>query len=289
MAEASDVSGVSTPEISTQAKQVFPVYLIHSGWSLSELDQFLEEFGGEDGGAGFLRIVYDSEGHETKRTVAILSDDLYNGLMADGCHERRHGRDFVVKPFELKENNFPGEGRTNSLFVPVPKDLRSEDRTVVSAISDKLQHLSEWNIVPAESWTVKPLLESREKGGIKGGCFISFKKEISRECRAMVRVLLTDTYWPKSSTEQSEENREVFHCFWARGRKDYKGQKSDKPSTEDDGKKAKDFKKERAIKNAVRKAVPLKEGKPVKSVQKKAPTVPVTKQPTLKKETENSE
>jgi len=307
MADTSVDSGVSTPEVSNGENLTFPVYIIHSQWSLLKLDNFLSEYGE----VGFLRIVYDKDGNETDRNIAILPETSYNALCKDGFDRRQYGKGCVISPYVLRDNNFPGEERTNTLFIPVPKDLGADDDTVVEAINDKLKHLSEWNIIPADSWSINAPLKSREKGGIRGGCFVSFKRDVPIECRSMVRVLITDTYWPESE-ENSSEERPVFRCFWARARKERtekgggkkdpsdhterteKGGSKKDPSdrterTEKGGGKkdpsdretdeSKQAKKREAIQNVVKKAKPVK-GAPAK----KAATVPIptTSQPTLK-------
>lgn len=278
MADTSVNNGVSTPEVSNGENLNFPVYLIHSKWSLTKIDTFL----GDYGEVGFLRIVYDKDGNETDRNIAILPESSYNALCEDGFDRRQYGKGCVIAPYVLRDNNFPGEERTNSLFIPVPKDLSADDETVVSTINDKLKHLSEWKIIPVDSWSVNAPLKSREKGGIRGGCFVTFRKDVPIECRAMVRVLITDTYWPDLE-ENGSDDRPVFRCFWARSRKerserpDKRGDKKGQSEQESD--EVKEAKKKEAIQNVVKKAKPVK-GK----VTKKGSTVPIpsTNQPTLK-------
>ena len=281
----SDTIAVSGAEAQEQCS--FPVYLIYSKWSLPQLDNFLKDFGD----VGFLRIVYDNEGKETDRTIAILPPDVYETLCNEGYGEakqgsRSYGRGLRVTPFLLRDNCFPGEGRTKTLFVPVPKDLGADDSQVIAAVIDKLKHLSEWGIVEENSWSVNVPLRSREKGGVKSGCFVSFKRDVALERIAMVRVLLTDTYWPE---QPDETERAVFRCFWARDRKDQderppktdRGNKNEK-SNGDDVNKAKEDKKRQAIQKMVKKAQPMV--KKAQPMVKKAPTVPLTSQPVLKAE-----
>jgi hypothetical protein len=201
----------------TESVPHFPVYIIRSKWSLVQLDNFLKYYGD----VGFLRIVYDINGRETDRTIAILSESAYASLCAKGYNSHRNSQgvpnNFTVSPFILKENDFPGNNTTATLFVPVPKPLCGDETEVLATIIDKLKHLSEWGIVEDESWVLNLPLVSREKGGVKKGCFISFKRGVSIESIAMVRVLLTDTYWPD---EDINGERPVFRCFWARDRND---------------------------------------------------------------------
>lgn len=266
--------GVDTKALT---ESTFPVYMIYSDWSLPQLDTFLAKYGN----VGFLRIVYDNDGKETNRTIAVLPETAYDALCSDGYDHRQYGRGIKISQFLLNESNFPGEGRNKTLFVPVPKDLGGDDSQVISAIVDKLKHLAEWNIIPADSWSVNVPLKSREKGGVRSGCFISFKREVVLDRIAMARVLLTDTYWPE---ENAEAERPVFRCFWARDRKEYvpktAGKSSSSGKTEEspeDQVKVKEEKKRRSIQNLAKGAKPVGKFTP-----KKASTVPITVQPTLK-------
>jgi len=174
------------------------VYIIYSRWSLSQLDNFLKDYGD----VGFLRIIYDNTGKETDRTIAIITQQVYKSLCNSGYGvssqgSRSYGKGFKIMPFSMKENNFPGLGRTKTIFVPVPKYFENDDSRVIVAVDDKLKHLAEWDIIPDKSWIVNVPLKSREKGGVNGGCFISFNQEVPIEQIATVRILLTDTYWPE--------------------------------------------------------------------------------------------
>jgi hypothetical protein len=263
----------------------FNVYLIHSGKSLVSIDSFLTEYGD----VGFLRVVYESDGKETNRTIAILPTSSYDALVKDGYGRSQYGKDFVITVFELKPNNYPGEGRTKTLFVPVPKELGSNDETVVGTVSDKLKHLADWDIIPQDSWSVKVPLKSREIGGVRGGCFVSFKRDVSIHRIAMVRVLLTDTYWP----EHGDDERLVFRCFWARDRKPRAPSvvkaASSVASAVGDKKAPKKNKKESDEKSSIQRtigkvkppAAPKPTGKaPAKG--KKAPAMPAVTQPAPK-------
>lgn len=212
MANTIDVSRAEAQEPCS-----FPVYMIHSRESLQQLDNRLSDYGE----AGFLRIVYDNNGKDTNRTIAILQQSTYDALCRDGYGEsedepRTYGQDFRIAPFRLDKNCFPGPGRNKNLFIPVPKSLSDNDGLVKTAIIDKLKHLAEWDIIEDGSWSVNVPLQSREKGGVKGGCYISFRRDVPDARIAMVRILLTDTYWPETD---DDSNRPIFKCFWSRDRK----------------------------------------------------------------------
>lgn len=271
-----DITTTGTQAEQTTAEAIsFPVYMIYSKDSLNKLDKILEDYGG----VGFLRIVFGPDNKETDRTIAILATSVYDALCADGYggdrkkdgkEDRSYGRGFRAVPFELNAHSYPGEGHNKTLFVPVPKTVADDDTWVSESVRDKLIHLAEWDIIPADSWSINVPLKSRATGGVRNGCYISFKRDVHIDRIAMTRVLLADTYWPVYGTESSEE-RSVFRCHWAREREKRENHKTEQvETTAKDPKEIKEEKKRRAIQNVVRNARP---------VQKKAPIVPAVSQP----------
>ena len=185
----------------------FDVYLIKSKWTLLRIDEFLSKFEGE---VGFLRIVLDKLGNETDRTIALLSSKLYNNLCDDGLNKLREDTGFQVSKFILKQSSLPCEYKTKNLFIPVP--LNYTENTIIKIISEKLKHLADWNIISINSWNIHIPIKSREFGKIKGCCFISFDDSIAIENIAMVRILLTDTFW---QSHKNRQKNDILRCFWA--------------------------------------------------------------------------
>lgn len=263
----------------------FPVFMIRSKQSLEALDQALSVYGD----VGYLRVVYDGEGNETDRSIAVFSFDMFEALCADGYDTYSRTHDMVVSQFALLKNHLPGPGRLNSLFISVPKNEAFTEAFVRSAIVSKLQHLSTWNIIPSNSWKITIPLKSREHGGVRGGCFVSFSAEVSAYAVAMLRLLLTDTYWPEHA---EGTDREVFKCFWTRDRK---GDGKSETGESEDGEEQKELTpEEKAAKIEREKAERIKKiagsaetlgSRPSaakgKGKGKKAPVVPVTEQPSL--------
>jgi hypothetical protein len=185
----------------------FDVYLIKSKWTLLRIDEFLSKFEGE---VGFLRIVLDKLGNETDRTIALLSSKLYNNLCDDGLNKLGEDTGFQVSKFILKQSSLPCEYKTKNLFIPVP--LNYTENTIIKVISEKLKHLADWNIISMNSWNIHIPIKSREFGKIKGCCFISFDESIAIENIAMVRILLTDTFW---QSHKNRQKNDILRCFWA--------------------------------------------------------------------------
>jgi len=199
----------------------FPVFLIKSKWSLNSIREFVEEYGP----LNYMRIIYDRQGRETDLTIAILSMETYSKLCDEGYNNMKIVSEFKISPYKLHLNNFPGEGKTENLFIPVSKSLGIKDDDIIKFINSKLSFLVSHKILPINSWEIKTPLISREKGGIKGGCFIIFHREVDLESKAMIRILLHDTYW-----DQESDSDNILKCYWARER-------TEKPPIDKDAKK----------------------------------------------------
>ncbi len=196
----------------------FPVYIIYSRLSLQQLDKFFERFGD----VGFMRIMYDKTGAETNRTIALVNEGCYNALKAKGyalCQfdEKVIKDDVKITKFVMSPQMVQSDKTVRKLYIPVPTQLNDDESFVNDSIEDKLLHLVAWSIIPLHCWKITIPVKSREKGGVKGGCQISFDKDVELERIAMVRLLMTDTYWPNRNTDNEE--RPVFKCYWHRGRK----------------------------------------------------------------------
>jgi len=195
-------------------KQVddFPVFLIKSKWSLNAIRELINYYSESTySSSEYMRIIFDREGRETDLTICILNDKTYENLCNAGYNNMKRFSEFEITPYGLINKNFPGEGQTENLFVPVPKNLGFQDSEIFNMINIKLDYLVKNNILPPSSWEIKTPLISREKGGIKGGCFIKFKEDVEEESKAMVRILLHDTYWDPDS-----DDGHILKCYWAR-------------------------------------------------------------------------
>lgn len=193
----------------------FPVYMVYCKWTVGTMYDFLQEHGEENEEyEDFIRVVYDKYG-ETDRSIVMVSDKTYENLCSKNYDEK--GKEFRIIPYKLNKRDFPTEEHSRNLFVPVPKSLCKDENFVKRSITEKLQYLSDWGIIDEKSWRVNPIISSRETGGVKSGAFVIFNDKIELDQIAMVRILLTDTFWPLNlSDSDCESERERFRCVWAR-------------------------------------------------------------------------
>lgn len=189
-----------------------PVFMINSKLPLNLLNDHISKYGN----AEILNVVFDQKKRETNRTAAVLSEQTYRKLCDDGYDRYQNfsldrESDFVISRFRLNPYHFPGESKTDQLFIPVPQDL--ENKQVESYVTGRLDHLVECDVLDENSFKINKKIKSRRNGGI-GGFYVNFSENVSQEDRALCRLLLNDTFWPESLS--GPDNQLFMRCFWAR-------------------------------------------------------------------------
>ena len=177
----------------------YSVYMIHSNLNLSVIKSIISNYGPYK----YLRKLYNSDGTETNRIIGILNDITYRKMRADGLCARKNDKDVTISPFIIAENHFPGDGRTWSFFIPVPEIIT--ELIFSKIIEEHLTGLANLGIIPVDSWSINIPQKTN-----KSGCFVCFKKYVSHESIAMVRILLDGIAWPSYIT-----NLPAMRCFWA--------------------------------------------------------------------------
>lgn len=180
------------------------VYMIFSRYSLNVLDELLSKHGR----VGPMRVIFDSEGRETDRTVAVLESKFDDLLEEISCKE------MSVRKYRFGKIDYPGENKTYTIFVPVPKCYTSET-AVFEEVNSKIGDLVDYSILPDNSWTIDVPLASRTDGKLSGSCFINFNSEVTDEQIAAVRLLLNDSVWEEHDADGKSLK---FKAFWARAR-----------------------------------------------------------------------
>jgi hypothetical protein len=160
---------------------------------------------------GLLKIIYDNDGNETNKTIAVLKHELYNLLVEQDYGTFRFEVDFKIKIYKLGTFLLPPEDRSSNLFIPTIKQLT--ELYVNTVINNKLQELSKYGILEADSWYVKCPISSRINGYVKQGCFIFFKPTVNIYVIATVRFLLNNTYWDEQSVKKYDN---MIKCHWAK-------------------------------------------------------------------------
>jgi hypothetical protein len=243
----------------TEGKQ-YPVFLAFSNWPLSNILAFIKQYVGiqpatlSEREAGlerrptelgiapasfveasleqipYVRIVYDSTGGETNRSLIVMSNRIYQNLLEAGfSHETKETRqNFRVKRYEPGLTDFPRKGFGPSIAVEVPQELQGLTRGVESSIGKRLKFMAGLGILAPDSWRVIMPMTSRREGRGTGKCFISFQHGVPLKDIVMTRLLLDDSLWdPQQVVFDSLgfnddeilnpllDKELVFNCAWA--------------------------------------------------------------------------
>jgi hypothetical protein len=187
----------------------YPIYIIYSSWSIDKITTFLKSY--DPDGVSMLKIVYDNSSQETNKTIAILSDRLYQLLVDHNYHIYRFEIDFKVKKYKLGDYLLPPADKSTNLFVPIIK--KTTEVYVTQKLNDKLVDLANFGIIEHDAWKLKCPISSRGDGQVILGCFIFFKKEIDTFNIGVVRFLLNNTTWEANGNHNYDN---MLKCHWAK-------------------------------------------------------------------------
>ncbi len=172
------------------------VCIVYSKLSLKSIADIIEKHGT----LCYMRVLYKNN-KETNNTIIIIDHQTYKIIRKKNL--------LNIRIFVIDDCNLPTSSVSNSsLYIPVPKILLDHEKYVTKTIKTKLRHIENIGIIPKNTWNIVCPLSSRELGTIKHGCFINFTN-VSIETLAMIRILLTDTYW-------TNDNTIIFNALWAR-------------------------------------------------------------------------
>jgi len=149
------------------------IYIIYSNWSIEKINQFLDNIIPDC--VGLLKILYDSNGNETNKTISVVKEELYDRLVTMGHNTFSYELDFKIKKYKLGEFLLPPPDKSNNLFIPTIKKVT--ELYVTDIINSKLIALANVGIIEQNSWIIKCPKISRKTGIVKQGCFIFFKNE----------------------------------------------------------------------------------------------------------------
>lgn len=186
-----------------------PIYIIYSSWSIEKIKAFLGE-------NCMLKIVFDINGNETNKTIAVMHDILYKKLEFEGYNAPQYGVDFIIKKYRLGNYILQPTNKSSNLFIPTIHP--NTELYITSIINKKLQQLVSFNIIPDNCWKLKCPIDNRINGQVKLGCFVFFKDDITNYTKGVVRFLLNKTHW-NDDIPSLDKYDNIFKCYWANNKK----------------------------------------------------------------------
>lgn len=190
----------------------YPVFLVHSNWSLKRINDFLKGFG--NGNIGSMHVDRDRNGEETNRTICLVDESVY-AAMTKGGYTRN--RDFSIDRYALRPNCYPSKKHAYSFYVPLPRSFKLTEAECRQQLEGKLNELVAFGVLGSEDFVVRipQDKDSEQNGDIKPFCFVTFKRSVDHDTIAIVKVALDSSWWyPSDSTV----NRELTRCYWGRRR-----------------------------------------------------------------------
>jgi len=190
----------------------YPVFLVHSNWSLKRISDFLKGFG--NGNVGSMHVDRDRNGDETNRTICLVDESVYAAMVRGGYSKNR---DFSIDRYALRPNCYPSRKHAYSFYVPLPRSFKLTETDCRQQLEGKLNELVNFGILGSDDFTVRipQDKDGEQKEEIKPFCFITFKKNVDHDTIAIVKVVLDNTWWYSSD---STMNRELMRCYWGRRR-----------------------------------------------------------------------
>lgn len=155
-----------------------PVFLVFSNWSLEDIKEHLQD-------PSYIRVVRLRDGTETNRCVCLLPEEIYSDFTSSNENERPRGLD--LRRYELRDHEFPPEGCTQNLFIPLPKVAGYTAAKYRARLTEKLEPMFDCGLFDQKQCNIIIPTISRETGEVKGSCFLVFDKKVPVESVALAR------------------------------------------------------------------------------------------------------
>lgn len=188
----------------------YVVGLIFSNWSLTEIKTFLEvRLEATTSQIGIMRVDRFQD-KETNRTIILMDRQIYDRALTEGLDKPQKSIDFKITEYQLRPRNYPRDGFSNNLFIPLPKELNVESAS--KQIQLKIDICVKFGLLEKGQAKLAIPLKSRELGSHRGAAYITFPRDF--ELAPLVKVVLSDTrlYLP-------DETNQLMKVFWARDKK----------------------------------------------------------------------
>jgi hypothetical protein len=215
-------------EVKMSKRLKFPVYIVKSSWSLVNIRDFLAvQFGASLEDIYHIKIDR-KQGQETNRTIIMMNPKIYDDAISQKYRNKVAGIDFMITEYVLREYNYPKEGYSNNLYIPLRDDINVTDAN--ESLCEFFENCVKAGLISSTDYRIDIPLKSRETGQHAGAAYIVFGHKIDIETIAMIRVLLNDTHIYHES-ETGELERILINCYWARQVKGKKGKHNQKKTS----------------------------------------------------------
>lgn len=187
---------------------IFPVYVIFSGWSMGEIADFIEEKAAHKNDVGIMRIDF-FEGKETDRTIILLDSNLYQKLR----EETRHNKEFSIDQFKLGSHWYPKRDESEkSLYIQLPNC--HDARQCRESLTLKLKEMVHFGMFGGDDYKISIPLESRNGSKHMGHSYVDFDESVGPDAIAFARVLLSYSDWNYKMDWNDNEDPWRVRCYY---------------------------------------------------------------------------
>ncbi len=184
---------------------VYKFFFIKTSRTLDWLEQLLYQLGYATNHI-LLKVIKDSHGRETDRTIGFLDEKVHMMLI------QQNRSDITIEPFIVPSSFYPTATIFTSNFcIPYtrPQEISTtkRDKLYTQQIENKLSPFIFQGLIPRDAYTITIPVASRERNETKGIAFITFHKSVSIDILSVIRYILDGSSW---------EDGTPMRCGWGK-------------------------------------------------------------------------
>lgn len=213
--DTKDTKDIITSDVSVDTdKSKFPVYIIHSKWPITEIEEFIDDNSenGYENDAALLRIDY-FKGESTDRTIVVLKHEVYQTLRTVQVPG------FAISPFKTGMHWHPkSDENERCFFVKLPPN--HPPSKCRKSLLNKLQEMVDFGIIGStDNYNITIPLKGRDRESSEhtGQAYIEFNDTVELDSIVTARVLLAFSYWDYRMEQSAVHNYRVC-CYYKKNR-----------------------------------------------------------------------
>ena len=176
----------------------YTIAIIFSNWALHKVYDFLTDYLNarkEEIAMGKVERYKDKNTGKMKdsnRTIILMKQSLFDRAIEAGLDMAQPNLDFKIAEFIITDKCYPRDNQSHNLFIQIPKNLSSTECEIL--VKEKLDILSNFNLISNTNYYLRIPLESRITGIHKGFALLNFKDNVDIRTRVYVKTLLHNSF-----------------------------------------------------------------------------------------------
>ena len=182
----------------------YPLWMIHSGRSLTEIYDIVKDNAQEGEKIGPIRIDLH-RGVDKCRVIFMFDEAIREHVMGQRLY------DLNIVPYKIRPNLYPGHDNNRNLFIFLPDNLSLFE--CHKSLEDKMKEFVKFNLVKLDDYNIKIPPKVRGSEVHRGVCYIYFNNHIDTDQIVLIRIMLHNSRWTSSELSQ-----DVINCRWQRAK-----------------------------------------------------------------------